>query len=221
MTDKYKEAKITADGLTYFLLILSLIFGILCFIVLIYMLVGDDLKIGITSILSLALLAITGFYAYFTWLMKEEMKKARLPFVTLSLNPLSPMHFNIRLVNSGNGTASNVRAEFWIDNQDDSKRKFRVPVMLPGDHFDFFVPISSSDRSSFDKLVKIEAISYKIRYDDPWGHMHPNENKLFIGELLELWKESNILYLPNPLEQLKKVTEELEKISIFLTSKNG
>ena len=80
--------------------------------------------------ISLLLVLVTGVYAYFTWCMSKEMKKAREPIIQFSYSTISPMTVVLRILNAGNGAAKEIVVKYWLIGYEDSERIWKMPAML-------------------------------------------------------------------------------------------
>lgn len=159
---------------------------------------------------SILLVVVTAVYALFTGLMTKEMKKSREPIIQLSYSTISPMAIVLRILNSGNGVAKDIVAKYWLVGYEGSERIWKMPAMLPGEYHEFFIPQTVDGYElDIEKLKEIDHIGYEISFKDAWNKKYRTTGKLGLGEILQTWAKSHMMYDEEPL---KKMEQHLKNI---------
>lgn len=166
---------------------------------------------------SFLLVLVTGIYAYFTWRMSGEMRKAREPIIQFSYSTISPMAVVLRILNAGNGVAKDIVVKYWLIGYEGSERIWKMPAMLPGEYHEFFIPQTVNEYELYiEKLKEIDHIGYDISFKDAWNKKYRIIGKLGLGEILQTWAKSHMMYNEEPLEKmehhLKNIDDNIGKI---------
>jgi hypothetical protein len=177
---------------------------------------------GAIALLTLALVVITGYYAWQNRNMVNEMRLAREasshPHLKLCFEPLGPMNVMLGLVNLGPGAAVGVDVTIEFHPRPGrgftgELRRWRGELLPSGGQRDFFVPDSNGSMMSIERLAEcVDTISLRGTMSDARGHQHVVD--CTIGDLHEwdeLLRNARERYKEAPLDKLAKETEKLAK----------
>jgi len=148
----------------------------------------------------------------------KEMEKARkaefLPRIKATLHFAAPTFVNLKMQNVGKGAAVDIDA--LIKTQPESgTRKWRQPLMAPGECEFFFLP----EKGEFEKLAnKYDFIVIEGSYKDIFGEKHVLKEKIdlksFLSNIIglqKIWKEPEQLRCLKILDKIEKILQDLVK----------
>jgi len=87
----------------------------------------------------------------------------------------------------------------------------------PKECHEFFIPQTVDGYElDVDKLKEIDHIGYDISYKDAWNKKYRITGKLGLGEILQTWAKSHMIYHEEPLtkieQHLKNINSEVRNI---------
>ena len=169
---------------------------------------------------NLILVVITGVYAYLTWKMVSEMKKARemQSDSHLIAYPVSmgTIHAQIQLENAGPGSALDVELSISLDPPLQTVKKlWRHPALLVNQKEFFLIPQNSG--GSLDSLQQLgerhDNLILNLKWKNVFGHDKSSSVTYNLRELAEGWYNAgNLIKSEDIPSQLQKVTKSLDEI---------
>lgn len=169
---------------------------------------------------SLVLVIVTAVYAFFTWQMVLEMRRAREdeadPYITATLVPISTVHVKLQIHNAGRGPAFSVIAKMYFEPLDNIQiQEWRTPIILPGIHEDFRLPGGEND------LTKLVEKHQNFIIEVTWKNsFHKSNEKKYVINLKELkdgWFQAKWLIHPTDIAtQLGNIKDEIKRVSDYL-----
>ena len=76
---------------------------------------------------------------------------------------------------------------------------------------EYTIPVApDKTEKEFNNLIKLDSIGYKIKFKDAWGKPFEYSGNLKLGEILQSWKEADMLYKG---ESLKEIANQLKEIN--------
>jgi len=131
------------------------------------------------ALLSLALVIATGFYTYEASQQTEQMKTERRdrikPIIRPTIEPRGVSHHTLALVNSGEGAAYDVDAEWQIE--DDDTIKWKSPLLTSGERRRFDLPTEgdSTVGNLQDEYGEEARLHFEVEYEDGDGRRYTAE----------------------------------------------
>lgn len=182
------------------------------------------------TVLTLALVVITGYYAWQNRNMVSEMRLARIantqPHVTLCFEALSPTQVMVGLVNLGPGAALAIDIELTFHPRPEGTfagecRRWRGELLVAGAQREFLVPVESGSMMSITRLAEcVRSITADGTMQDVLGATHRIRAVIDdIDEWDEVLRQAHERYARPALEQLVKETEKLSKAVTSAVSK--
>lgn len=174
------------------------------------------------AILTLALVLITGYYAWQNRNMVNEMRLAReasaRPHLALCFEPLGPMNVMVGLINLGPGAALSIDLTIVFHSREGSdfsgqSRRWRGELLAPGAQRDFFLPDSAGGMMSIQQLAAaVDRIAMTGTMLDVLGVEHPISGEIgALDEWDELLRNAHERYKEPSLEKLVKEPAKLSK----------
>jgi hypothetical protein len=174
----------------------------------------------LTRYSNLALVIITGVYAFLTWRMVLEMRTARENQTDANLIaspvPLPAIYAQVQLENAGPGPALNVELSISLDPPlRTSIKTWHHPALLVGQKEHFLLPSERDD--TIDALRELAEKHKNLVINLKWKNIF-GRNKSFsatynLHDLAEGWYNAGHLIAPKDTPtQLKNITEVLDKI---------
>jgi hypothetical protein len=176
-----------------------------------------------TLLLTFALVAITGYYAWQTQQMVKEMRRSRelgvLPRITLDLGYLGPVYVTPVIRNVGAGPALNADLTVTFepadpDNDAPVVRELRRNVIAPGEQFRLMPPDDGPGRVM--PTQKLAATYVRIRATgtmaDSLGQQHQVDE---VFEELEQWRQllGDLLLDEHPVAKaIDKLSREVKEL---------
>lgn len=167
------------------------------------------------TILTAALVVITAYYAWQTYRMAKEMRRARgaqiLPKIVPNLELIGAGGAFLRIDNVGPGPALRVEVEFWLEPNGD-RRRWRSPLIASGGGQSFDpLPDEGSQALQLDHLISrftelcLAGASY-----DALGRRHAIEERL---ELRQFWTIHKAAVAMQPHDRQREMARHLEQIA--------
>lgn len=177
---------------------------------------------GAIAVLTLALVVITGYYAWQNRQMVDEMRLARKagarPHLALCFEPLGPMNVMVGLVNLGPGAALSIDLTIVFHPREGSDfsgetRRWRGELLAAGAQRDFFVPDSTGKMMSIQRLAEaVDRIEMAGTMLDVLGVEHAIRGEIgALDEWDELLRNAHERYKEPSLDKLVKETAKLSK----------
>lgn len=118
-----------------------------------------------TAILALATIGLMAF----TWLLRNETRRSRMPRVVARLDLFAGNYGEIQIINAGNGAAHDVTVA--IDSAQHRRRDWQTPLMMPGEIANFPILIDDDDPQSvprrMDQIAElVPSIALRISFED-------------------------------------------------------
>ncbi len=161
-------------------------------------------------VLTSVLAAATLFYAWQTFNMVSEMRRARgvsvLPRLALSFNYMGPNVVFVVVRNEGLGPAFDVNATLTYE-PDAVTNRWQTPVMAPGQSHRFF-PKAKDGTSS---LGQYDRLLLKADYLDALGASHSISEERHPKVYWESMVDSRMLYDEDALTEIKREIEKIRK----------
>lgn len=175
------------------------------------------------EILTLALVVVTGYYAWHTQRMAREMRRARgvavLPHLVPTLKTIGGGSGFLQISNVGVGPALDVDVHLRLEPNGDS-RHWKEKVVPPGASHDF-VPRPDLQDGGFD-LDQLTADFYFVRltgtYADALGDRHEVDSVLPIREVWSHRKTAKELSRRDFRQEVMRRLEGLDKSLAKLAS---
>lgn len=171
----------------------------------------------LTKFSNLILAVITGVYAFLTWKMVSEMRKARENQVDANLIALPVglglIYVQVELQNAGPGPAFDVEISISLDPLlDTPERVWKHPALLVGQTEFFLLP--GKDIEALRVLAeRHNNLVIKLGWNNAFGHHKSTSAAYNLHNLAEGWYNAGRLMPPDDIPtQLKETTEVLEKI---------
>lgn len=176
-----------------------------------------DRILGIANLVGfIALVLITGYYAYQNRKIVQEMRAARQyqtrPMLKLSLVQVTPTVALPRATNVGLGPAIDPRITISVANDLGIDSKTAVfQLLMPNDYHEFIYPLGQNNQvmSLEDFANSWQTISLHAECKDTFGGEHVFDNEINIPEFRAYLNETQVRFREDPLE---KMSDELEKI---------
>jgi hypothetical protein len=173
----------------------------------------------INIIASLLLVLVTAIYAYLTWRMVSEMRRAReeetTPYLIASLFPIGQKFVKLQIHNAGRGPALNVEADIRFNPANGTQsHHWKHPIMLPGTHEDFRIPGSEFN---IDKLAEIyQSVGVDLHWSNSFRKKQDATYEINFQEQRDAWSGTPWLTHPPEVEiSLDKIKDELTKINSY------
>jgi hypothetical protein len=173
------------------------------------------------TIATVVLVFVTGFYAWQTWLMAQEMQKSRRlsvrPRLSLRLDYISNTIAVIRLENIGQGLALNVEGILHLlpsqaGTAPREERNFADTVIAPGQHHDFLPPIvGNAPMTSTQLSTEFYRLVFDASFESSLGEKF-NE-MCSIDDLHGQQVALHSAHVRVPPNYLKKIADELKRIA--------
>jgi hypothetical protein len=184
----------------------------------------------LTTYSNLILVIITGIYAYLTWRMVREMRKARENQTDSKLiaTPVSShrIYAEIQLENMGPGPAHNVELSISLDPPlQTTTRTWKHPVLSAGQKEYFLLPYEQNKSGPLGSLREPAEKHDNLIVDYKWKNVFDVEQSFSatykLSDLVEGWYNAGRLIppddLPKQIEETNKtldnIHKELEKIT--------
>lgn len=173
--------------------------------------------------LSLALVAVTIVYTYYTARQTGEMSETRevenQPVVRGDIDNMGPVNLTAVVRNTGNAAAHSVSTELHFPDTDTENIKFKTATLLPGESHEFGFPLKESDEgrgfiTGFDEIETriTEADSDGVMYvettcENPFGKSYSYDDEIDVLDVKE--NLSQILY-DDEQTKIRKAVEGIE-----------
>jgi len=182
-----------------------------------------DIATIILAISTIVLVGVTGYYAKQTKNTVKVLEKT----AELSIRPhlkgtfqfMGPVAGNLLIKNVGNGPANKIELSYWIDGNDDTKRNWVKPLMMPNESEEFFIPKNKTENES--SIGYFENNPTKIiivgKYFDALEKEYPVNDSIDVTAYIKQFEHTNVRYKELTEEKisdtLKKISASLDKIS--------
>jgi hypothetical protein len=170
---------------------------------------------------NLLLALITALYAFLTWRILRETRRAREhqldALVTAAPVPWGPVCAQLRLENAGPAPAIDVTVGLHLEPPlDTSSRQWNHPILAPGQVENFILP-HSPGQSSIPELRALAEKHDTLVVDLAWRTISGRQRRLTssfkLGGLVDGWYAGGHLISPEALpEQMEKLNKTLEEI---------
>lgn len=124
--------------------------------------------------LSLALVAITIIYTYYTARQTDEMSETReinnQPVVRGGIGHIGSDGLTAVVRNTGNAAAHNISTELYFPDTDTENMNLRIATLLPSEYREFGFPLKQSDEPGF--ITGLDEIDTRLAEADSDGVMH-------------------------------------------------
>lgn len=173
--------------------------------------------------LSLALVAVTIVYTYYTARQTGEMSETRevdnQPVVRGGVSVMGPTHLTAVVRNTGNAAAHDVSTKLYFPDTDTENINIKIATLLPEEYYEFGFPLRKSDEertfiTGFDEIDTrlTEANSDGIMHvettcENPFGKSYCYDDELDVLDLKE--NLSQILY-DDEQTKIRKAVEGIE-----------
>jgi hypothetical protein len=181
----------------------------------------------INGIAVVLLALLTGYYAWQTHSMAEEMRRARLltflPKLALDLAMATPTYAMVVVRNVGSGPAldADLRLVFaGTDSTEPEERSWLAHVVAPGERHEFIPPTEVN--SLIDLAARHPTVSLRGSVRDALGQAHAVSEQIDVAEAsarlesaLHRWEETPQRKM---VRELEKLGPELHKIELDLSA---
>lgn len=167
---------------------------------------GNTVQILFSGVLAFATIAYTISARQQVHEMQTDREVRNRPIVKPTIENRYALHHFFAVENTGEGTAYDVTAEWWAD--EDDKHEWKIPLLSPGERRVFPLPFLDEDGNEASTRSQIEqasdgdaTIQFRAWYYDSLG------NSYSPGETPELTQES-----VSVLETIERREEESEYV---------
>lgn len=175
------------------------------------------------AIATVVLVGITGFYAWETREMVNEMREARgaqvLPHVVPTLGYFAPLFGFLRIQNVGSGPAVDVNVRVQLDDGAVFAKPWRAGFLVPGEFHDLLPPDDSSG-----ELLRLDPLTATFQFlrvigtcRDALGREHTIDAACDSREMWTATREANVRLpdesIPKRLEKIEKAIRDHSKAS--------
>jgi len=179
----------------------------------------------VNIIATLLLVLVTAFYAYWTWRMVGEMKRAReeetAPYLIASLFPITQQSVKLQIHNAGRGPALNVEADIRFNPSNGTQsHHWKHPIMLPGTREDFRIPGSVFDIGKLAEMYT--SIIVDLRWINSFRKKQEATFEINLREQKDDWSSTPWLIHPPEVEiSLDKIRSELSEIHKYFKDQDN
>lgn len=175
----------------------------------------------LTEYSNLILVVITGVYAYLTYRMVLEMKKAREDQADANLLaspiPFGPLYAQIQLRNAGLGPALDVELNIVFEPPlQTTPKTWKYPSFSVNQIENFLLPQekgSGALETLQDAATKHNTVEIKLKWKNIFGRSKSFNASYNLNELADGWYNAGHLIPPEDLAtQMKEATQTLDKI---------
>jgi len=166
---------------------------------------------------TIALVGITGYYAYqtrqTTLAIKKSSELSVMPHLKGSVSILGVGSVVLHISNVGGGPAINVKLKYWRDTTASSKSKWGRPILMSKEGDDIFIQDENGTtqvKMDFFKVNKY-VIVIEGEYQDILGKKYEMEDSVDLTEYVN--SISEVLYKEEPLN---KIADHLRDIDSHL-----
>jgi len=183
----------------------------------------------LTKYSNLILVIITGIYAYLTWKMVLEMKKARENQSDANLIaspiPMNSVYTQVQLENVGPGPAFNIELSISLEpSLQTLPRIWKHPAFLVGKKELFLLPVENIGGtlpSLREISEKHEKLIINVKWKNVFGKDKFSSGIYKLNELSEGWYKAGLLIQPEDMPtQTKEIVNKLGKISDEIAKTN-
>lgn len=180
--------------------------------------------------LTVALVGVTGYYAWETHRMVNEMRKARatqlLPKLVLTAKSLGGGNGLWRVQNVGPGPATDVDVQI-APEPGGQPRRWKEPVVVPGEVHDFIPATGEQSSEAFlldNQTKRFSNLRLTGSYRDALGDEHQVDERFDIRDWWEFKKASLERFERDWRDEvpkhLKTIHEQLKKIEAAIASRS-
>ena len=170
---------------------------------------------------SLILVIITGVYAFLTWRMVREMRRAREAeaephLVTALVLPYGPGETKLRVENAGRGPALKIMARISLEPPGKTQAyEWCHPVLVSEAHKDLLLP---GDELNPKKLVAAhERVVVELQWSNVFEGRRSDTIEIDLKQHLEGWAKARVLRDPDDAPtQLNRIHKQLKSIADYL-----
>lgn len=181
-----------------------------------------DIATIVLAISTIVLVCVTGYYAKQTRnTVKVLEKTAELsirPHLKGTFQTMGPVAGNLLIKNVGNGPANKIELSYWIDGNDDTKRNWVKPLIMPNESEEFFIPKNKNETESSMDYFKNNPTKIRIvgKYFDVLEKEYLINDSVDVTTYIKQFEHTTVRY-KEPAEEkisntLKKISESLDKI---------
>ena len=180
-----------------------------------------DYSNSILLILNFVLVLITGIYAFLTWRMVVEMRKARESqsdsTVIASPIPLAPIYAQVQVKNEGPSSALDIELRIALDPPlDTTERIWNYSALTANQVELFYLPLVKEPNGlpSLQQLaVKHERMIISLKWKTILGQAKSSNISYSLQDLVEGWYHGGQSIKPDDLPtQMEKATKVLDEI---------
>jgi hypothetical protein len=165
------------------------------------------------AFLTLALVVITGYYAWQTREMATEKREARLravlPHLVLDLEMITPLFAMVVVQNAGLGPALQCDLELTLAGTDEDRRKWRPHLIAPAERHEFLPPdgVGSLD----DLAARYARVTLTGSFFDSIGRVHQVDAAMDVAASADVLRETRHRFERPTSEQLVKEVRKAQE----------
>lgn len=182
-----------------------------------------DIATIILAISTIVLVCVTGYYAKQTKnTVKVLEKTAELsirPHLKGTFQTIGPIAGNLSIKNVGNGPANKIELSYWVEGNDDTKRNWVKPLMMPNENEEFFIPKNKTETEQYMDYFKNNPTKIIIvgKYFDVLDKEYQINDSMDVTAYIKQFEHTIVQY-KQPTEEkisdtLKKIEKSLDKLA--------
>lgn len=174
-----------------------------------------DISTIVLAVATIALVAITGYYAKQTKntvsVLKRTAELSVRPYLKGSFQQIGPVAGDLKIQNIGNGPANKIELSYWIEGKDETKRSWTKPLLMPNESDEFF--IMKNDKEHVLDIVYFEndqtTIKIYGKYSDILNNEYTIDDSIDLTAYVKQWKTTFVRYRESPEQEISRNIEKI------------